>query len=141
MKKIKNMKIDKAKEKLSLDRRLVILGIFTIIIFITLLFRIGYIQFIKGDEYKEAAYKQQTINKIISPKRGTIYDATGKSLAMSADVDTITINPSLIVVKDKDEEVAELKTKARKEKVAKAFSDIFNLDYNSMLHYKKSRTG
>ena len=75
------------------------------------------------------AYKQQSINQIISPKRGNIYDSTGKVLATSASVDTITINPNSI----KDESNDEQKTKELKEKVAKAFSDIFGLDYNSTL--------
>ena len=73
--------------------------------------------------------EQQSINQIISPKRGNIYDSTGKVLATSASVDTITINPNSI----KDESNDEQKTKELKEKVAKAFSDIFGLDYNSTL--------
>ena len=135
-KKIKNMKIDREKEKrekLQISHRLAGIGICTAAVFSVLIFRIGYIQFVNGSEYKESAYKQQTINRIISPKRGTIYDATGKSLAISANVDTITINPKLIVVKDSDPEVAEIKTNARKEKVAQAFADIFGLDYDTML--------
>ena len=135
-KKFKNVKINKIKEKkeqISINQRVLRFGVVALIVFLLLMFRIGYIQFVKGSEYREAAYKQQTINKIISPKRGTIYDATGKALAISADVDTITINPNLIVVKDSDAEVAELKTKARKELVAHAFSDIFELDYDSVL--------
>ena len=61
------------------------------LIFILLIGRIGYLQFIDGNHLKELAYNQQTINQIISPKRGNIYDSTGKSLAISAQVDTITI--------------------------------------------------
>ena len=91
-----------------------------IFIFILLLTKIGYLQFVQGNELKELAYKQHTINQIISPKRGNIYDATGKSLAISAQVDTVTINPEKIEEKDK-------------EKVAKGLSDIFALDYNETL--------
>lgn len=86
-----------------------------IIIFVLLLVRIGYIQFWDGNNLKEIAYKQQTINQIISPKRGNIYDSTGQALAISAQVDTITINPTKIKDSKDDEE----KTKALKEKVAK----------------------
>ena len=90
------------------------------VLFILLLFRIAFIQFIQGSELKEAANRQQTTNRIISAKRGNIYDSTGKLLAASAPVDTVSINPSRI-------------KKDNKEKVAKAFSTIFELDYNEML--------
>ena len=101
--------------------------IVVILIFLLLIGRIGFLQFVQGSQLKEAAYNQQAINQIISPKRGNIYDSTGKALAISAQVDTITINPAKIVG-DNDEETKELK-----EKVAKAFSDIFALDYNETL--------
>ena len=92
-----------------------------------LLFRLGFLQFVQGAELKEKAYKQQTVNKLVSAKRGTILDATGKVLATSAQVDTVSINPTRIKGKNEEE------TKAKKEKVAKAFSDIFELNYEEML--------
>ena len=101
--------------------------IVSILIFILLLGRIGFLQFVQGSYLKELAYNQQTINQIISPKRGNIYDSTGKALAIGAQVDTITINPTKIS-KDSDAETKELK-----EKVAKGLSDIFTLDYNEVL--------
>lgn len=41
--------------------------------------RIGYIQFVQGEELKSMAYVQQMLNRSINPKRGTIYDSTRKS--------------------------------------------------------------
>ena len=135
-KKVQNVKVNKRKEKKQkhyLARKtIVVLNILTLLL-VALLFRIAYIQFVKGAEYKETAYRNQTLNKITSPKRGTIFDSTGKSLAMSADVDTVTINPNLIVVKDSNPQIEAQKTKERKELVAKAFSDIFALDYTDVL--------
>ncbi|MBO6244413.1 MAG: hypothetical protein J6O41_07655 [Clostridia bacterium] len=87
--------------------------IIIILIFALLIGRIGYLQFVQGDYLKELTYNQQTINQIISPKRGNIYDSTGKSLAISAQVDTITINPTKLV-KNSDSE-----TKDYKEKIAR----------------------
>ena len=55
-----------------------------IIVFALLIVRIGFIQFVQGAELKELASRQQTLNKIISPKRGAIYDANGKALALCA---------------------------------------------------------
>ena len=101
--------------------------IIIILIFILLIGRIAYLQFVDGTRLKELAYQQQTINQILSPKRGNIYDSTGKALAISAQVDTITINPTKIVG-NTDEE-----TQSLKETVAKGLSDIFALDYNETL--------
>lgn len=104
--------------------------IFIVIILILaiLIGRIGFLQFVQGNYLKELAYNQQSINQIISPKRGTIYDSHGQILATSASVDTITINPEKI----KDSKDSS-NTPALKEKVAKAFSDIFGLDYDETL--------
>ncbi len=109
-------------------KKLKTIFIVCILIFVLLLGRLGYLQFVEGDYLKNLAYQQQTINQIISPKRGSIYDSTGMLLATSASVDTITINPSKI--KDSNDNS---KTAALKEKVAKAFSEIFELDYNETL--------
>ena len=92
-----------------------------LLIFILLIIRVGYIQFVQGKELQELAYEQQTLDRNINPKRGTIYDATGKNiLAVSSTVETITVNPGNIDKKDK-------------EKVAKALADIFELDYDKVL--------
>ena len=99
-----------------------------LILILLLVFRIFWLQFIDGSSLKERAYKQITANRVLSPKRGTIYDSTGKALAVSSEVDTISINPSLIAVKNDTEA-----TNALKEKVAKTLSDIFELDYNEVL--------
>jgi len=132
----KNVKINKNIEKLerkSINARVTNIFFLFMIIFGLLVVRLVYLSFIVGPEHKEYASKQQVLSQVISPKRGTIYDSTGKALAMSAKVDTITINPKEIMVKDEDEEVQELKTKARKELVAKGLSEIFELDYQEIL--------
>lgn len=107
--------------------------IFIVILLIILLSRLFYLQFIKGPSLKEAATKQQTTSRIISPNRGSIYDSTGKPLAISAKVDTVTINPQKFIVEDGSD--SQLKTAALQEKVTKAFSEIFELDYEEV--YKK----
>ena len=99
----------------------------TIIILILLIVRIGFLQFIQGNYLREQAYNQQTINQIISPKRGNIYDSTGKALAISAQVDTVTINPSKFI-KNSQESTQELQ-----EKVAKGLTEIFELNYDETL--------
>ena len=121
-KKQKNMQIDNKGKRLKW-----FVVVFTIFI-LALISRLFVLQFIDSASLKEKAYKQSTANRVISPKRGTIYDATGKALAVSTEVDTISVNPSLIVVKNNQEE-----TNALKEKVATALANIFELDYNEVL--------
>ena len=125
--KIVKMKSDINSKNLIQFKKLRVTLIVCILIFLLLIIRIGFLQFVQGNYFKELAYKQQTINQIISPKRGNIYDSTGKALAISAQVDTITINPNKIK-KDSDED-----TKALKEEIAKGLADIFELNYEEVL--------
>ncbi len=97
------------------------------LIFLALIFRLGFLQIVKGAEYKEMATKQQTMSKLISAKRGNILDSTGKSLAISARVDTVSINPTKIKGK------TDSQTKEIKESLAKAFAEIFELNYEETL--------
>lgn len=106
---------------------------FIFALFVILIIRIGWIQFVDGASLKELASRQQTLNKIISPTRGTIYDTNEKALAISAKVDTITINPSKFIIKNKPGE-----TLALQEKVAKGLAEIFELDYETVLAQVKS---
>ncbi len=128
----KNTKVVKFKSDINCPntvsrKKLRFTMIFIFIILIALVIRIGWLQFIDGSKLKELSFSQQSINQIISPKRGNIYDSTGKALAISAQVDTITINPQKI--KTKNEET----TKTLKEKVAKGLSEIFELDYKETI--------
>lgn len=99
----------------------------SLIIFALLISRIGWLQFAKGSELQSMAYVQQNLNRNINPKRGTIYDANKIALAVSATVETVTVNPTNIATEDK-------------EKVAKALSSIFNLDYETVLKKVKKKT-
>ena len=73
-------------------REFILMLTFTAMLFF-LVYRIGFIQFAKGEEYQKMAYANQTQKRLISPKRGTIYDRNGKGLAISASVDTVSVNP------------------------------------------------
>lgn len=128
-----NTKNKSKVKKSSISTRLRNGMIVIFLIMILLIVRLGWLQFVKGSWLKEQMYSQLITSRIISPKRGTIYDANGKELAISAAVDTVTINPNLIMVSDENKELAEIKTKALKEKVAKALSEIFELDYQKTL--------
>ena len=105
---------------------------FGFLLLILLIIRIGYIQFVQGTELKEQAVKNQLTNKTISASRGTIYDSTGKALAISANVDNVIINPTQVKYKNGDE--------VNKEILALSFSDIFGLDYDETLEELTTKT-
>lgn len=107
-------------------RSLFILFVFTMCI-VGLLGRLFYWQIIKGKQYREEAYAQQTKNRTISPKRGVIYDRNGEILAESISVESVSITPKNI----KDE---------NKEKTAKGLAEILNLDYEKVLEKTKKNT-
>ena len=96
-------------------------GLFMVLVIFTLLTtRLCYIQFVWGTELSEKAGTQQSQSRTITAKRGTIYDSTGKYiLAESSSVESVSINPTNISAENKD-------------KVAKALSDIFKLDYEKI---------
>ena len=111
----KNSKIIKLREDKAISPKKLFTAMALIfVLFLVLIIRIGWIQFVNGASLKEAASRQQTMNKIISPTRGTIYDANGKPLAISAKVDTITINPSKFVIKGKPRRDSCTSRKSRK---------------------------
>ncbi len=49
------------------------------LILLALTFRIGWIQFVDGENLQAMAYTQQTLDRSINPRRGTIYDRSRKN--------------------------------------------------------------
>ena len=133
----KKYKSERKKEKFDFEERTSEISrrkrmkIWMIIVFIVasaFIVRIAWLQFVRGDELQQMAYEQQSLDRAISPRRGTIYDATGKNvLAISSTVNTITVNPNNIAKEDK-------------EKVAEAMANIFELDYDTVLKKLKRNT-
>lgn len=122
------LKMDEKISEISRRKRMRFWIIATCAIFSAFILRIGWIQFVMGDELQAMAYTQQTLDRAINPRRGTIYDATGKTvLAVSSTVNTITVNPVNISKNDK-------------EKVSEALSNIFELDYEATLKKVKKRS-
>ena len=118
------MKISNLERK----RRLRITLIIVFVIQLLLITRIGYIQFVTGTELQSMAYEQQTLNRNVNPKRGTIWDSSGEiALAVSASTETVSVNPVNIKTEDK-------------EKVAKELSKLFDLDYEKTLKKIKKRS-
>lgn len=109
-------------------RRLRNMIFITSILCFSLIVRIGVIQFVQGSELQSMAYSQQTLNRKINPKRGTIYDSTGKNvLAVSASVETVSVTPKNIAPQNK-------------EKLAKKMAEIFDLNYENVLKKVSKRS-
>ncbi len=122
------LKQSEKNSDMSRKRRLKVCIILVIVLAILFIMRIAWIQFIDGDKLKQMALEQQSLDREINPRRGTIYDATGKNvLAISSTVNTITVNPNNI-------------SKENKEKVAEALSNIFELDYEKVLKKVKKNS-
>ena len=109
------------ENSLKTKKRMLIELVVVIILLVSLIIRIGYIQLIDGNRLKTMALDQQSLERNVGAKRGTIYDATGKNvLAVSSFVESVTVNPKNIKKEDK-------------EKVAKSLSEILDLEYDEVL--------
>ena len=85
-----------SEPSISSKRRLLFIFFIVSIIFILLIIRLGWIQIVQGEHYKELANIQQTRDIPIPAKRGTIYDRNGKELAISASTNTVWAKPTEI---------------------------------------------
>lgn len=116
------------KGDISRKKRIKLALVMCSLIFLVLGIRVAWIQFVQGGTLKNMAYIQQTLDRKINPKRGTIYDATGKViLATSSSVETVTVNPLNIASEDK-------------EKVAQKLSELFDLEYEKVLKKVNKKT-
>ena len=114
--------------KLSNKKKMRTILFIAFMIIFSLIIRLAIIQLVQGNELSKMAYEQQTMDRNINPKRGTIYDATGKyKLAVSSTVETVTVNPGNI-------------SSENKEKVVRKLSELFELDYEKILKKVKKRS-
>lgn len=114
-------KLEKKTGEITRKRRLYFMIIFIMITMFGLSMRVFWIQFKMGSQLREMAYTQHTSERPFNPKRGTIYDATGKTiLAVSGSVESVTVNPVNIRSEDR-------------EKLARKLSELFELDYEKTL--------
>lgn len=109
------------KSKLILNKRAVFVLFAFCFVFLLLTVRIGWVQFVDGKELQQKAIEQQTKDKVISSKRGTIYDRNLKVLAQSASVDTVCATPR---------EISEGKNV---DTVAQNLADILEMDKEEVL--------
>lgn len=101
-------------------KRVTVMLVGILVLFVIVIGRLFYVQIIKGSYYSEKAYLQQTKDRAVSASRGTIYDSAGNKLALSVSTNTLTVAPTNI---DKED----------KEKIAKDIAEILEIEYDTVL--------
>lgn len=125
------MKMNTSKNML---KRLLILGVVIVFLLSTNVFRVLYLQAVRGEELSQKAESQQMADTEISAMRGTIYDAQGNVLAKSATVWNVYIDPKAISLEiletDTQQQIAEKEKKSeeRRNLIINFFSELFEYD-------------
>lgn len=102
-------------------RLLLVALVLGVLCFAVVAAKIFYLQVVEFEEYQQRAISQQTRDKIIPAARGTIYDRNMKPLAISANVEMVTLEAKKI----DDEEQGLL--------IAEKLSEILDVEYESVL--------
>lgn len=103
-------------------RRILVFLISFFMITLVLIGRLGYIQLVKGNEYKTGAYEQWSKDFVIRAKRGTIYDTKGKKLAVSVSTNTVMCCPADVKKGSSDREIVD----DTEEESSNFISEFFN---------------
>lgn len=80
--------------------------------------RLAFIEFFRADEWQELAYEQQTRDRLITPKRGSILDRNGEGIALTETVCAVSVIP--VQVKEK-------------EKTASFLAETLDLEYTDVM--------
>jgi len=95
------------------------LGLFFVVLWgIVLIFRVIYLQTAKAEELQAQAYEQQTRDRLITARRGSILDRNGEGIAVTQSVCAVSVIHNQI---------------EDKEKTAEFLSQKLDLDYDDVL--------
>ncbi len=92
--------------------------------YLLLMGRLVFIEFFRAEGWQEMAYEQQTRDRLITPKRGSILDRNGEGIALTETVNAVSVIP--VQVKEK-------------EKTAQFLADTLELEYTDVLEKVKQR--
>ena len=93
--------------------------------------RLLYMQVFRNDFYVQQATTLQTRDTLVTPNRGTIYDANMQVLAESASVARITVNPKAVI--DESKENKGIPAEQQQQELAQILADTLELDYDTVL--------
>lgn len=108
-------------------RSIFVLLVLIIVGFGAIIFSLAKLQLVEGEELQTRAVDQQLKNTTINAQRGTIYDCNMKTLAMSATVWKVVLEPAFIT--DKNREI-----------IAEGLAKILDMDKDEIIQrtYKKT---
>jgi stage V sporulation protein D (sporulation-specific penicillin-binding protein) len=113
---------DPGPSRQMLRRTLALMAVCGIAVFVPLLARLYRLQILEHGFFEQRAIEQQLREAPTSAARGTIYDACGRVLAVSASVDNVYLSPAEIEQYGEDREL-----------IARELSQILELDYEELL--------
>ncbi len=111
-------------------KRIIAVLSIVLLCFFLLIVRIAYLQIVKGEELTIAAREQQTVDNILTPERGKIYDRNYKVLASNMTVETLSISP----------ETVRNNKKQTVDEIAEKIHDVFGVDKETAIERINSNT-
>ena len=106
------------KPTISAKKRLLVFLFCAMFGYLLLVGRVAFIEFFRAEKLQEMAYEQQTRDRLITPKRGSILDRNGEGIALTETVNAVSVIP--VQVKEKEE-------------TAKFLSEKLDLEYAEVL--------
>ena len=109
-------------------RALFLFTVCGIVSFSVLIWQLFRLQILRHDELENAALRQQLRRTVLPAGRGTIYDARGRVLAISATTYSVYLSPAEIAMNGEDPE-----------KIASGLSEILGTDREKLLELMADR--
>ncbi|MCI5678930.1 MAG: PASTA domain-containing protein [Bacteroidales bacterium] len=112
------------KPTIGAKKRLLIFLFCSMFGYLLLTGRLVFIELFRAEEWQELAYEQQTRDRLITPKRGSILDRNGEGIALTETVNAVSVIP--VQVKEK-------------EKTAQFLAETLDLEYEDVLEKIKQK--
>jgi stage V sporulation protein D (sporulation-specific penicillin-binding protein) len=113
---------EKLHERSRTQKAITVCGIVASVLFMVLIGRLAVLQIRDHDKYTSLALNQQISSTEVLAKRGTIYDSTHKTLAVSSEAYNIFISPAEMIKYGEDGD-----------KIATDLAAMLNVDRNEIL--------
>ena len=127
---LKNKSHGQRPNRTILSRTLILMVVCGIVAFSVLAGRLCKLMIADHEYYEQKAVAQQTRSTTVKADRGTIYDANGNVLAMSATAYTVFISPYEIEYYSSDEDS---KYGDDPQLIAQGLSQILGADYDHLM--------
>lgn len=109
----------------------VLLLVFLLIGFGAVFIKLFYMQVIRYDFFVQKATELQTRDSLITPGRGTIYDANMQILARSASTRNVIVNPKDVVSEQKEKNG--VSADMQRETLATVLSEVLELNHDTVM--------